>query len=58
MLPTEFAVLMSAADARFTQALERDDIREMRAAIYEKTGLLEAYFAATRHRDRSHAHAS
>jgi hypothetical protein len=48
MSPTEFAVRMIAADRRFAQALERDDIREMRAALTEKTGLLDAYFAATR----------
>lgn len=48
MSPTEFAVRMIAADQRFAQALKRDDIREMRAALTEKNGLIEAYFAATR----------
>ena len=48
MSPTEFAVRMIAVDRRFAQALKRDDIREMRAALTEKTGLLEVYFAATR----------
>lgn len=50
MSPTEFAVRMTAADERFTQALKRDDIREMRAALVEKTGLLEAFFAESRNR--------
>jgi Tfp pilus assembly protein PilE len=55
MSPTEFAVRMIAADRRFAQALKRDDIRDMRAALAEKTGLLEAYFAATRRRARDEA---
>jgi len=49
MSPTEFALCMIAADERFAQALERDDFPEMRAALAEKTGLLEVYFAAHRH---------
>jgi len=48
MSPTEFALRMIAADERFSQALRRDDIREMRAALAEETGLLQAYFAASR----------
>jgi hypothetical protein len=48
MLPTEFAVRMIAADQRFSQALRRDDVREMRAALAEKTELLQLYFAASR----------
>jgi hypothetical protein len=48
MSPTEFAVRMSAADERFSQALKRDDIREMRAALADKTGLLQIFFAASR----------
>ena len=47
MSPTEFAVRMSAADERFSQALKRDDIREMRAALADKTGLLQIFFAAS-----------
>jgi Tfp pilus assembly protein PilE len=50
MSPTEFALRMTAADERFAQALKRDDIRKMRAALAEKTALLEVYFAAARHR--------
>jgi hypothetical protein len=50
MSPTEFSISMTAADERFAQALKRDDIREMRAALAEKTRLLEVYFAASRHR--------
>jgi Tfp pilus assembly protein PilE len=50
MSPTEFSISMTAADERFAQALKRDDIREMRAALVEKTRLLEIYFAASRHR--------
>jgi hypothetical protein len=50
MSPTEFAVRMIAADQRFSQALKRDDIREMRAALADKTGLLQVYFAASRQR--------
>jgi hypothetical protein len=45
---TEFAARMIAADQRFEQALKHDDIRDMRAALAEKTGLLAAYFAAPR----------
>jgi hypothetical protein len=48
MTPTEFAVRMIAADRRFSQALKRDDIAEMRAALADKTGLLQLYFAASR----------
>ncbi len=48
MLPTEFAARMFAADRRFAQALKRDDIGEMRAALAEKRTLLAAYFAAPR----------
>ncbi len=46
MSPTEFTVRMVAVDERFAQALKRDDIREMRAALAEKTALLEVFFAA------------
>jgi hypothetical protein len=49
MSPTEFAVRMSAADERFAQALKRDDIRQMRAALAEKTKLIEVYLALPRH---------
>jgi len=55
MSPTEFAVRMIAADQRFAQALKHDDIREMRAALTEKTGLLEVYFTATRLRTQDEA---
>jgi hypothetical protein len=55
MSPTEFAVRMIAADRRFAQALKHDDIREMRAALTEKTGLLKVYFAATRLRAQDEA---
>ena len=48
MSPTEFAARMIAADERFAQALKCDDIRQMRAALAEKTVLLEAFFAAPR----------
>ena len=48
MTPTEFAVRMIAADQRFSQALKTDDIRAMRAALAEKTELLQLYFAASR----------
>lgn len=48
MSPSEFVVRMSAADERFARALGRDDIREMRAALAEKTELLENYFTAPR----------
>lgn len=48
MTPTEFAVRMIAADQRFSQALKRDDIPEMRAALADKTGLIQLYFAASR----------
>ena len=61
MSPTSFTLVMSAAAERFAQQLakrhERDDIREMRAALDEDAVPLEVYVAATRHRDRSHAHA-
>ncbi len=50
MSPTEFAVRMIAADKRFSQALQRDDIRERRAARSDKTVLLQLYFAASRQR--------
>jgi hypothetical protein len=50
MSPTEFADRLTAADERFAQARKRDDIREMRAALAEKTWLLEMYFAAPRPR--------
>ncbi len=50
MSPTEFAVRMIAADKRFSHALQRDDIREMRAALSDKTELLQLYFAASRQR--------
>lgn len=52
MSPSEFVARMWAADQRFARALRRDDIREMRAALAEKTGLLERYFAASRDRVR------
>ena len=61
MSPTSFTLVVSAAAERFAQRLakrhERDDIREMRAALDEDAVPLEVYVAATRHRDRSHAHA-
>ena len=65
MSPTSFTLVVSAAAERFAQQLakrlakrhERDDIREMRAALDEDAVPLEVYVAATRHRDRSHAHA-
>ncbi len=57
MPPTGVALLVIGAADRFARARERDDIPEMRAALDEKTGPPEACFAATRHRDRSHAHA-
>lgn len=50
MSPTEFAARMIAADERFAEALKRDDIREMRAVLVEKTGLLEVFFARSHHR--------
>ncbi len=50
MPPTEFVVRMAAADKRFERALKCDDIREMRAALAEKTKLLDAFFAKTRNR--------
>ncbi len=50
MSPSEFVVRMTAADERFAHALKRDDIREMRAALAEKTELLETYFATPRNR--------
>lgn len=48
MSPTEFTVRMMAIDERFAQALKRDDIRDMRLALAEKTELLQLYFAASR----------
>jgi hypothetical protein len=48
MTPTEFAVRLIAADQRFSQALKRDDIPEMRAALADKNGLLKLYFAESR----------
>jgi hypothetical protein len=61
MSPTEFTVRMFAADQRFSQALKQDNIPEMRAALAEKTGLIEFYFDAPRDRvdaaPRSGAHA-
>jgi hypothetical protein len=39
---------MFAADRRFAQAMKQDNIREMRAALAEKTGLIAHYFAASR----------
>jgi hypothetical protein len=50
MSPTEFTVRMFAADQRFSQALKQDNIPEMRAALAEKTGLIEVYFAEPRDR--------
>ena len=50
MSPSEFVVRMAAADKRFERALKCDDIREMRAALAEKTELLDAFFAKARHR--------
>lgn len=50
MSPGEFLVRMSAADERFARALKRDDIRDMRVALAEKTALLDNYFGASRHR--------
>lgn len=52
MSPTEFAARLIAVDQRFAQALKHDDIRDMRAALTEKTALLAAYFAASRDRTR------
>jgi hypothetical protein len=48
MTPTEFAVRLITADQRFSQALKRDDIPEMRAALADKNGLLKLYFAESR----------
>jgi hypothetical protein len=48
MSPTEFTIRMFAADQRFSQALKQDNIPAMRAALAEKTGLIEVYFAAPR----------
>jgi len=48
MTPTEFGVRLIAADQRFSQALRRDSIPEMRAALAEKAGLLQLYFGAAR----------
>lgn len=57
MSPGEFAVRMSTADERFARALQRDDIRGMRAALAEKTALLDTYFGAPRHRtENNNAH--
>lgn len=57
MSPGEFAVRMSAADERFARARKRDDIRGMRAALAEKTALLDNYFGASRHRaENDNAH--
>ncbi len=50
MPPTEFVVRMAAADKRFERALRCDDIREMRAALAEKTELLDAFFVKTQNR--------
>ena len=50
MSPSEFVVRMAAADKRFERALKCDDIREMRAALAEKTELLDAFFAKARNR--------
>jgi hypothetical protein len=50
MSPIEFSVRMTAADAHFAQALKKDDIREMRAALAEKTALLKVYFGTSPHR--------
>jgi hypothetical protein len=58
MTPSEFAVRMIAADQRFSQALKRDDIPAMRAALADKTGLLQLYFAASRRRDETEESAS
>ncbi|HEU5272761.1 MAG TPA: hypothetical protein VFU97_03790 [Xanthobacteraceae bacterium] len=56
MSPGEFAVRMSAADERFARARKRD-IRDMRAALAEKTALLDNYFGASRHRaENDNAH--
>ena len=48
MSPTEFTIRTFAADQRFSQALKQDNIPEMRAALAEKTGLIEVCFAAPR----------
>jgi hypothetical protein len=50
MSPSEFVVRMAAADKRFERALKCDDIREMRAALAEKTELLDTFFAKARSR--------
>lgn len=50
MSPSEFVVHMAAADNRFEQALKRDDIREMRAALADKTALLDTFFANSHNR--------
>jgi hypothetical protein len=50
MTPTEFAARMVAADQHFTQALKRDDLRDMRAALAEEAGLLADYFGLPRAR--------
>jgi len=62
MSPSEFVVRMAAADKRFERALQCDDIREMRAALAEKTELLDTFFAKTRSHtddatDRARSHA-
>jgi len=50
MSPSEFVVRMAAADKRFERALKCDDIREMKAALAEKTELLDTFFAKTPNR--------
>jgi len=50
MSPSEFVVRMAAADKRFERALKCDDIREMKAALAEKTELLDTFFAKARGR--------
>ena len=50
MSPSEFVLHMAAADNRFEQALKRDDIREMRAALADKTALLDTFFAKSHNR--------
>lgn len=63
MSPSEFVVRMAAADKRFERALKCDDIREMRAALTEKTELLDTFFAKTpsrtdNERDKAQSHAA
>lgn len=48
MSPSEFVARMRTVDERFSDALKRDDIRQMRAALAEKTELLDDYFATPR----------